>query len=119
DDMGRMRFSEFGLEDLVANSLRQMCEDAGIKMRFTAENIGYELRCREPISFDIEYTRLLGYGAVHYLLDGQAGIMVVRDFDNLAFVPLVNMLGPDGTIRTRKVDLNSDMYKVASSFMIK
>lgn len=119
DDMGRMRFSEFGLEDLVANSLRRMCEEAGIKMRFTAENIGYELRCREPISFDIEYTRLLGFGAVHYLLDGQAGIMVVRDFDNLAFVPLANMLGPDGNIRTRKVDLNSDMYKVASSFMIK
>ena len=117
DDMGRMRFSEIGLEDLVARATKRMCIEAGINMRFTAENIGYELRCKDPISFDIEYTRLLGYGAVRFLLEGLSGVMVVRDFDNLAYVPLVNMLGPDGTLRTRKVDLSSDVYKVATSFM--
>lgn len=119
DDMGRLRFSEIGLEDLVAARLRRMCRDEGIEMRFTAENIGYELRCREPISFDIEYTRLLGYGAVRFLLEGHGDIMVVRDFDNLAYVPITNMLGKEGTLRTRKVDISSDVYKVASSFMIR
>jgi 6-phosphofructokinase len=117
DDMGRLRLSEVGLEDLVAKSLKRMCKEEGINIRFTAENIGYELRCHDPISFDIEYTKLLGYGAVKYLHEGLGGIMVVRDFDNLAYVPLVNMLGDDETLRTRKVDLNSDIYRVASSFM--
>lgn len=119
DDMGRLRFSEIGLEDLVAASLRRMCAEENIKMRFTAENIGYELRCREPVAFDIEYTRLLGFGAVRFLLEGQGDFMVVRDFDNLAYVPLQSMLGSDGTLRTRKVDMTSDVYKVASSFMIR
>lgn len=117
DEMGRIRMSEVGLEQLVTRSLIKMCEKENIDIRFTAENIGYELRCHDPISFDIEYTKLLGYGAVKYLLEGLGGIMIVRDFDNLAYVPLVNLLGDDETLKTRKVDLNSDVYRVASSFM--
>lgn len=119
DDMGRLRFSEIGLEDLVAARLRRKCEAEGITMRFTAENIGYELRCRDPISFDIEYTRLLGFGAVRFILEGHTDIMVVKDFDNLAYVPITNMIGANGILRTRRVDLNSDVYKVATSFMIR
>lgn len=120
DDMGRLRFSEVDLEDLVAASLRQMCKEEGIEMRFTAENIGYELRCSQPISFDIEYTRLLGYGAVKYLLQGEGGFMVVRDFDNHDMVKLVDMIDEDtGVLKTRKVDLNSDIYRMARSYMIR
>lgn len=117
DDMGRIRMSEVGLEELVSRSLSKMCKAEDINLRLTPENIGYELRCHDPISFDVEYTKLLGYGAVKYLTEGLGGIMIVRDFDNLAYVPLVNMLAEDETLRTRKVDLNSDVYRVASSFM--
>ena len=35
-----------------------------------AKNIGYELRCADPIPFDMEYTRDLGYCAAKYLLAG-------------------------------------------------
>lgn len=119
DDMGRIRMSEVKLEDLVRRSVSQACKEQDINIRITAENIGYELRCHDPIPFDIEYTKLLGYGAVKYLTEGHGGIMIVRDFDNLAYVPLINMLGEDETLRTRKVDLNSDVYRVASSFMIR
>lgn len=119
DDMGRIRFSEVDIEDLVARHLRRLAREDNVKIRVSSDNIGYELRCREPVPFDIEYTRLLGFGAVKYLLEGHGGIMVVRDFDNLAYVPLSHMLDDSGTIRTRKVDLNSDMYRVASSFMVR
>lgn len=120
DDMGRLRFAEVDLEDLVAASLRRMCREEGIEMRFTAENIGYELRCSQPISFDIEYTRLLGYGAVKYLLQGEGGFMVVRDFDNHDMVKLTKMIDPDtGVLRSRKVDLNSDIYRMGRSYMIR
>jgi len=118
DDMGRIRFSEIDLEDLVAKYLRKKLRKAGLDTRVSSDNIGYELRCREPVPFDIEYTRLLGYGAVKYLLEGQRDIMVVRDFDNLAYVPLSHMVDEDGRIRTRKVDLNSDVYRAARSFMV-
>ena len=120
DDMGRLRFAEVQLEDIIAKKLRERCAKEGVKIRFSTSSIGYELRCREPVPFDIEYCRLLGFGAVKYLLDGKREFMVVRDFDNLAYVPLQHMLEEEtGILRTRKVDLSSDVYKVASSFMIK
>ena len=42
----------------------------GIKTTIVAKNIGYELRCADPIPFDMEYTRDLGYCAAKYLLAG-------------------------------------------------
>jgi 6-phosphofructokinase len=38
-----------------------------------AKNIGYELRCADPIPFDMEYTRDLGYCA---LIAGLVGARV-------------------------------------------
>ena len=119
DEVGRLSFSEVKLEDLVAKSLREMCNEAGLKVRFKTENLGYALRSCEPISFDIEYTRLLGYGAVKYLLEGVGGVTVVRDFDNLAYVPLSAFVDENNRVHSRTVDLNSDIYRVATSFMIK
>lgn len=119
DEVGRIRFSEIKLEDLIATALRQLLIDANLEVKVTSQNIGYTLRAGDPLSFDIEYTRLLGYGAVKYLLEGFGGITVVRDFDNLAFVPLINMVDEDGRIHSRSVDLTSDMFRVATSFMVK
>ena len=33
-------------------------------MAFIDKDLGYELRCADPIPFDAEYTRDLGYAAV-------------------------------------------------------
>jgi 6-phosphofructokinase 1 len=96
-----------------------MLKDAGLDSHMVRKNIGYELRCCDPISFDIEYTRFLGYGAVQHILGGHSGIMVTRDFDKLGFIPLESMVGEDGLIRSRGVDLSSDLYRVARSFMIR
>jgi ATP-dependent phosphofructokinase / diphosphate-dependent phosphofructokinase len=118
DEVGRIRYSEVSLEELVISALREMTKEAGLNVRYKAENIGYEIRSCDPVSFDIEYTRLLGFGAVKYLLEGLSGITVVRDFDNLAYVPLINMVEESGRVHSRVVDCSSDIYKVASSFMI-
>lgn len=40
-----------------------------------AKNIGYELRCADPIPFDLEYARDLGYCATKYLLEGGTAAM--------------------------------------------
>ena len=44
----------------------------GIKVTIVDKTIGYELRCADPIPFDAEYTRDLGYGAVKFLLSPEA-----------------------------------------------
>jgi 6-phosphofructokinase len=119
DDMGRIRYSQVELGEVILPSLREMLKGAGVDVHMITKNIGYELRCCEPISFDIEYTKFLGYGAVQHMLGGNSGIMVTRDFDKLGFIPLESMAGSDGVIKSRRVDLSSDLYRVARSFMIR
>ena len=51
----------------------------GIKTTIAAKNIGYELRCADPIPFDMEYTRDLGYCAARL---PAAGRQRRDDFDS-------------------------------------
>ena len=41
-------------------------------MTLIDKDLGYELRCADPIPFDAEYTRDLGYGAVKFLRSPEA-----------------------------------------------
>src|SRR2546427_9858652 len=62
-----LRLGELNLDEVLADRVKARFKARGQKMTVTAKNIGYELRCASPIPFDIEYTRDLGYGAIHYL----------------------------------------------------
>jgi 6-phosphofructokinase 1 len=117
--MGRIRYSQVEAGDIVMDPLRTLCKDNDLKVDFYTKSIGYELRCHPPVSFDIEYTRFLGYGAVKHLLDGRTGVMVTKNFDALSYETLAEMRQEDGTIRGRRVDLSSDLYQIARSFMIR
>ncbi|RMG42138.1 MAG: 6-phosphofructokinase [Candidatus Dadabacteria bacterium] len=119
DELGRIRYADVRLEDLVAGQLRRLCKENELEVKITTKNIGYELRCHAPLSFDIEYTKFLGHGAVRFLLEGRSGIVIVRNYDNIEYVKLSEMLTADGRIAARRVDLGSDFYKVARSFMIR
>ena len=119
DELGRIRYSELELGDVLLPHLKRMCVQEDFNIQITSKNIGYELRCADPMSFDVEYTMFLGYGAVRHLCEGGTGTMVVRDFDKLGYVPLEDLALPDGSIKSRVVDLDSDYYQVARSFMIR
>ena len=119
DELGRLRYSDLDLGDVLAPLLRARCHEAGLDLRIITKNIGYELRCHTPISFDLEYTKFLGYGAVRLLLEGRTGVMVNRNYDRLGHQPLQDLISSDGSVISRSVDLNSDYYKVARSFMIR
>ena len=64
------------------------------------KDIGYELRCADPIPFDMEYTRDLGYCAAQYALDGGTDAMVTLVNGRFEPVPFSQMLDPQ-TGRTR------------------
>ncbi|MEZ4752840.1 MAG: hypothetical protein R3A13_00800 [Bdellovibrionota bacterium] len=54
-----------------------------------------------------------------YLAKGQTGIMVVRDFDKLNAVKLADLADNEGKIISQSVNLESDLYKIASKYMFK
>ena len=57
--------------DILKAQVQARLRALGIKTTIAAKNIGYELRCADPIPFDMEYTRDLGYCAAKFLLVGR------------------------------------------------
>ncbi|MCO6430338.1 MAG: 6-phosphofructokinase [Deltaproteobacteria bacterium] len=119
DEIGRLAYSQVELDDVLMPSLKEQLGELGIKTKINAKNIGYELRCHDPIAFDIEYTKFLGYGAVQLMLQGKSGVIVTRDFDKIGHQDLRTVVPDEGEIITRQVHLDSDLYKVACRFMIR
>ena len=99
----------------MRDSLRSM----GISAPIVSMSIGYELRAANPIPYDIEYTKNLGYGAVRYLLKGGSGAMIVVFEGRIRSVPFVDMLDSKGRVKVRKVDISSEVYEVARQYMIR
>jgi 6-phosphofructokinase 1 len=85
-----------------------------------AKNIGYELRCADPIPYDMEYCRDLGYCAAKYLLSGGNAVMVSMQGGHFVPVPFTQLLDPvTGKTRVRLVDITSARYAIARRYMIR
>lgn len=120
DESGRVRLSEIQLGRVLKHFVQESLQERGIKITIVDKNIGYELRAADPIPFDIEYTRNLGYGAVRYLMEGGSGAMIVLHDGHLRAVPLKDMVEPaTGKTRLRMVSIHSEGYQVARKYMIR
>ncbi|MGZ8374052.1 MAG: 6-phosphofructokinase, partial [Nitrospira sp.] len=76
DEHGHLRMSEIDIGDVLRRELRKQLHQLGLSISLVTKNVGYELRCADPIPYDIEYTRDLGYCAAQYVLDGGTSAMV-------------------------------------------
>jgi 6-phosphofructokinase 1 len=78
------------------------------------------LRCADPIPYDIEYTRDLGYCAAQYLLDGGTAAMVSIQDGRFTPIPFKQMVDPaSGRAKVRMVDIGSQSYQIARQYMIR
>ncbi|GBE01029.1 MAG TPA: 6-phosphofructokinase [Nitrospirae bacterium] len=120
DETGRVRLSEIQLGRVMKHFVQEDLEKRGIRTTIVDKNIGYELRAADPVPFDVEYTRNLGYGAVRYLLNGGSGAMIVMYDGHLRPIPLKDLVDPltDRT-RIRSVSIRSEGYEVARKYMIR
>lgn len=120
DETGRVRLSEIQLGRVMKAFVNRSLESRGIKVTIVDKNIGYELRAANPIPFDAEYTRNLGYGAVRFLLLGGTGSMIVFCEGKLKSVPFCEMFEPDTEKpKIRYVDTASETYLVGREYMIR
>lgn len=120
DAHGHVRYSEIDLGRIVKDEVRRRFKERNVLMTIVNKNIGYELRCANPIPFDCEYTQDLGYAAVIYLLAGESGAIITVDNGKLIRVNLEDITDPEtGRVRTREVDIDSDSYRVARQYMIR
>src|SRR5574341_225785 len=95
-------------------------EALGLKTTIIAKDIGYELRCHPPISYDREYTRYLGYSAVKFLVSGGTGAMIMLKDGKSLPIKFSDLLDPKtGKTRIRIVDIKADDYLMARRYMIR
>jgi 6-phosphofructokinase 1 len=86
DEHDHVRLAEVNLGDVLKSHLRSRLKELGLDAALVTKDIGYELRCADPIPFDMEYTRDLGYCAAQYALDGGSDAMVTLVNGQFAWV---------------------------------
>jgi ATP-dependent phosphofructokinase / diphosphate-dependent phosphofructokinase len=120
DAHGHLRLAEVNLGQILKAQVQARLRSLDIKTTIAAKNIGYELRCADPIPFDMEYSRDLGYCAAKYLLSGGNAAMVSMQGGHFIPVPFSTMIdGETGRTRVRLVDITSTRYAIARRYMIR
>lgn len=121
DPHGHLRLGEIEFGRMVREWLAKRLESLELKSVMIDKDLGYELRCADPIPFDAEYTRDLGYGAVKFLLSQEAeqyGAIVSVVGGKLMPLRFQDMIVPaTKRMQTRDVDLNSVTYECARQYM--
>src|SRR5512142_1009021 len=120
DDHGNIRLAEIPIGDMLKQRVMTDLAAIGLKTTVIAKDIGYELRCHPPISYDREYTRYLGFSAVKFLVSGGSGAMIMLKEGVSLPIKFTDLLDPKtGKTRIRTVDINSDDYHIARRYMIR
>ena len=123
DDHGHLRLGEIEFGRLMKDLLTARLEKLGLKMTLVDKDLGYELRCANPIPFDTDYTRNLGYGAVKFLTSEQSrscGAVISFVDGKMVPLPFDTMLNPaTGRMNVRKVNVDGEAYECARRYMIR
>jgi 6-phosphofructokinase len=120
DAHGHLRIDEVNIGELLKEHVGKRLKELGMKTTIVAKNIGYELRCADPIPLDMEYTRDLGYCAAKHLFSGGNAVMVSLEGGHFVPVPFRKLLDPEtGRTKVRMVDVHSTRYAIARRYMIR
>lgn len=120
DDHGHIRFAEVDLARKIKVEVQGRLSQRGIRLTMTNKNLGYELRCADPIAFDAAYCRDLGHSAIQFLVAGGNSAMVSVQDGKLVPLPFDTIRDPEtGKTNIRLVDTQKESYRVARSYMIR
>ncbi len=84
------------------------------------KTLGYELRCAPPLPWDAEYARDLGYAAANYLARGGPSALMTIQGGVFRPIGIGELVDPaTGRGRHRAVDVSTEGYRVARSYMVR
>ena len=120
DERGALRLSEIQLGRILQGFVHKELENRSIKVKIVHKTIGYELRAADPIPFDAEYTRNLGYSAVKYLMKGGSGAIISFYEGRMKPIPLRTIIDPaTKRTRVRYVNIKAEPFEVGRQYMIR
>jgi ATP-dependent phosphofructokinase / diphosphate-dependent phosphofructokinase len=120
DAHGNVRLAEVNLGEMLKRAVQMRLRQLGLKSTIVAKNIGYELRCADPIPLDMEYARDLGDCAAKDLVSGGTAAMISLQGGSFVPIPFREMLDPQsGRTKIRLVDIRSTRYAIARRYMLR
>jgi 6-phosphofructokinase 1 len=123
DDHGHLRLGELEFGRIIKDFLKRRLKEIGLKVDFIDKDLGYELRSADPIPFDAEYTRDLGYGAVKFLASDAAaeyGAIISFVDGRMIPIPFEQMIDPrTQRMKPRKVNVDSESFLCAKRYMVR
>ncbi len=120
DAHDHIRLAEINFGEILKMKVQEKLAQFGLKVTIVAKNIGYELRCADPIPYDMEYTRDLGYSAARHILKNGNGDIVSIQEGNFVPIPFKSLINPEtGKMKVRMVDIESNYYKIARLYMLR
>jgi 6-phosphofructokinase 1 len=123
DEHNHLRLGEIEFGRMIKDRMASKLEELGLTVTLIDKDLGYELRCADPIPFDAEYTRDLGYGAVKFLRSEEStqyGAIISLVEGRLQPLPFEKMINPKtGRMQTRRVNVDGEAYECARRYMIR
>jgi 6-phosphofructokinase 1 len=124
DPHGHLRLGEIEFGRMIKDRLTSQLEEMGLNVVLIDKDLGYELRCADPIPFDAEYVRDLGYGAVKFLLrspeSDRYGAIISFVGGHMQPLPFADIINPETKrMKPRKVDVDGEAYECARRYMIR
>ena len=108
DDHGHPELGNVSKAHIFNLLLQEKLKELKINIKSRPVELGYELRCVQPIAFDMLYCALLGMGVKRLFDEGLTGCMVVSGPNGDIFpVFLKDVEDEHGKVRPRLVNMNS------------
>jgi len=112
DDHGHPELGKISKAHIFSALLDRKLDEVGMSVKNRPMEIGYSLRCCDPVSFDLSYCSSLGFGVKKLFDEGHTGCMVAMD-QQKRIIPiyLKDVEDENGKIRPRLVDMENESVK--------
>ncbi|MDO9548156.1 MAG: 6-phosphofructokinase [Candidatus Marinimicrobia bacterium] len=106
DDHGHPELGKISKAQMFNELISKKLKEIGLDIKSRPIELGYEVRCVNPVGFDLVYCTLLGNGVYKLFKEGTTGCMVyVDNAGDVSPLFLKDMEGADGKIPPRPVDI--------------
>jgi len=106
DEHGHPELGKVSKAHIFNEMIELKMKKLGLDVKSRPVEVGYEIRCVRPISYDLLYCSLLGIGVYELYHQGETGCMVYVGASGKAKpLHLEDLQGPDGKIPPRLVDI--------------
>ena len=120
DEHGHIELADLDFGRALKEAVLRRLAPYNLVPTIRLKDLGFELRCADPIPFDMEYCRELGCCAAEFLISGGTGAMVSVFNGKFSPMSFDTILDPaTKRTRVRMVDVSAEPYGIARRFMIR